>query len=82
MLLVGRWLGDPLAIALASTVMVVRDGEPWTCSAPPEDLRGWLAAEPLRLGDCAFALGHLDEILTLVTPCAPSSPPRPRGPSP
>jgi predicted RNA-binding Zn ribbon-like protein len=60
-----RWLGEPLALDLANTVMVVRDGEAVDLLADPEDLRRWLEAEEARLGECAFAVEHLDELRAL-----------------
>jgi predicted RNA-binding Zn ribbon-like protein len=57
-----RWLGEPLAIDLANTVMVVREGEPVDLLATPSDLRTWLEAERARLGECDFAVAHLDEV--------------------
>jgi predicted RNA-binding Zn ribbon-like protein len=57
-----RWLGEPLAIDLANTVMVVRDGEEADLLATRDDLGRWLAAERKRLGDCSFELTHLGEI--------------------
>ena len=42
-----RWLGEPLAIDLANTVMVVRDGEEVDLLAA--DLERWLDAERERL---------------------------------
>jgi predicted RNA-binding Zn ribbon-like protein len=57
-----RWLGEPVAIDLANTVMVVRQGEEVDLLATPEDLRRWLEAERSRLGDCSFAVRHFDEI--------------------
>ena len=60
-----RWLGEPLAIDLANTVMVVREGEAVDLLATSDDLRRWLAAERERLGDCAFAIAHLAEIRAL-----------------
>ena len=60
-----RWLGEPLAIDLANTVMVVRDGEAVDLLATSADLRRWLDAERPRLGDCAFAAGHPEEVRTL-----------------
>src|SRR5918995_3544129 len=60
-----RWLGEPLAIDLANTVMVVREGEGVDLLATSDDLRRWLAAERERLGDCAFAIAHLAEIRAL-----------------
>ena len=60
-----RWLGEPLAIDLANTVLVVREGEEVDLLATRDDLRRWLAAERERLGDCAFAVAHLAEIRAL-----------------
>jgi predicted RNA-binding Zn ribbon-like protein len=60
-----RWLGEPLAIDLANTVMVVREGEAVDLLATAEDLRRWLDAERPRVGDCAFAVRHLDEVRAL-----------------
>lgn len=57
-----RWLGEPLAIDLANTVMVVSKGESVDLLAEPEDLRRWLDGERERLGDCRFAVAHLDEV--------------------
>jgi predicted RNA-binding Zn ribbon-like protein len=60
-----RWLGEPLAVDLANTVMVVREGQAVDLIATPEDLKRWLEAERGRLGDCAFAVAHIDEIRAL-----------------
>jgi predicted RNA-binding Zn ribbon-like protein len=60
-----RWLGEPLAIDLANTVMVVREGQTVDLLATSADLNRWLHAEQARLGDCAFAVGHLDEVRAL-----------------
>ena len=60
-----RWLGEPLAVDLANTVMVVREGQVVDLIADPEDLRRWLHAERDRLGDCAFAVEHIERIRTL-----------------
>lgn len=57
-----RWLGGPLALDLANTVMVVRHGEEVDLLATPADLERWLDAERSHLGDCGFALTHLPEI--------------------
>ncbi len=46
-----RWLGEPLAIDLANTVMVVREGAWVDLVAEPEDLQRWLDAERDRLGE-------------------------------
>lgn len=56
-----RWLGEPLALDLANTVMVVREDDV-DLIASRDGLRRWLDAERSRLGDCAFALGHAAEI--------------------
>jgi predicted RNA-binding Zn ribbon-like protein len=60
-----RWLGEPLAIDLANTVMVVSAGDELDLLATRDDLRRWLAAEQERLGDCSFAIAHLTEIRAL-----------------
>lgn len=60
-----RWLGEPLAIDIANTVMVVREGDELDLLATRDDLRRWLAAEQERLGDCGFAIAHLTEIREL-----------------
>ncbi len=60
-----RWLGEPLAIDLANTVMVVREDQAVDLLETSEDLRRWLDAERPRLGDCAFALPHLEEVRAL-----------------
>jgi predicted RNA-binding Zn ribbon-like protein len=44
-----RWLGKPLAIDLANTVMVVREGEVIDLLPTPADLGHWLSAEGGRL---------------------------------
>jgi predicted RNA-binding Zn ribbon-like protein len=48
-----RWLGEPLAIDLVNTVMVVREGEVVDLLATPADLERWLAAEGDRVEDGA-----------------------------
>lgn len=60
-----RWLGESLAIDLANTIMIVGQGEAIDLLASPQDLRLWLQAESDRLGDCTFAVAHLDEIRAL-----------------
>ena len=60
-----RWLGEPLAIDLANTVMVVREGDEVELLATRDDLRRWLEAQRPRLGDCGFAIRHLDEFRAL-----------------
>jgi predicted RNA-binding Zn ribbon-like protein len=58
-----RWLGEPLAIDLANTVMVVRDGESVDLLDSTEALGTWLELERPRLGDCGFALSRRAELL-------------------
>ena len=60
-----RWLGEPLAVDLANTVMVVREGQVVDLLAAPGDLQQWLEAERGRLGECTFAVAHLDEVRAL-----------------
>lgn len=60
-----RWLGEPLAIDLANTVMTARKGERVDLLATPEDLRRWVAAEEGRLGGYIFDLAHLGKIREL-----------------
>lgn len=60
-----RWLGEPLAIDLANTLMVVREGETVDLLTTSADIHRWLQAERARLGDCAFAVRHPDEIRAL-----------------
>jgi predicted RNA-binding Zn ribbon-like protein len=57
-----RWLGEPLAIDLANTVMVVREGETVDLLSSADELENWLELERPRLGDCGFALPHLAEL--------------------
>lgn len=45
--------------------MVVSDGEVVDLLAAPMDLQRWLEWERERLGDCAFAVAHLEEISAL-----------------
>jgi predicted RNA-binding Zn ribbon-like protein len=49
-----RWLGEPLAVDLANTVMVVRPGEAVDLLESPEQLRMWLAAEGERVAGVAL----------------------------
>jgi len=56
-----RWLGEPLALDLANTVMVVGDGQVDLIGSRG-DLRRWLEAERERLGDCTFAVDHIEEV--------------------
>jgi predicted RNA-binding Zn ribbon-like protein len=60
-----RWLGQPLAIDLANTVMVVREGSVVDLLAGRKALEHWLEAERWRLGDCLFAVEHPDEFRKL-----------------
>jgi predicted RNA-binding Zn ribbon-like protein len=60
-----RWLGEPLAIDLANTVMVIRERQSVDLLATPADLDLWLQAERARLGECEFAVAHLEEIRAL-----------------
>jgi predicted RNA-binding Zn ribbon-like protein len=60
-----RWLGEPLAIDYANTVMVVRAGQAVDLIATPAELKSWLHAERERLGDCDFAVAHIEEIRSL-----------------
>jgi predicted RNA-binding Zn ribbon-like protein len=57
-----RWLGEPLAIDLANTVMVIREGETVDLIGSDEEFESWLELERPRLGDCGFALAHLAEV--------------------
>ncbi len=57
-----RWLGEHLAVDLANTVMVVRDGETVDLLASPGDLRLWLEAERSRLGELSFPAQDLEDI--------------------
>jgi predicted RNA-binding Zn ribbon-like protein len=57
-----RWLGEPLAIDLANTVMVVRDGDSVDLIGSREDFADWLRLERDRLGECDFALPHLARV--------------------
>jgi predicted RNA-binding Zn ribbon-like protein len=58
-----RWLGEPLAIDFANTVMVVREGETVDLLGDDDELRRWLEHERDRLGDCRFAVESRAEIL-------------------
>jgi predicted RNA-binding Zn ribbon-like protein len=60
-----RWLGEPLAIDLANTVMVIRPGVSEDLLATRRQLADWLEREHERLGDCGFALRHLKEVREL-----------------
>lgn len=60
-----RWLGEPVAIDLANTVMLVAEGEAVDLLQTPKDLRRWLEGERERLGDCGFAVAHLEEVRAL-----------------
>jgi predicted RNA-binding Zn ribbon-like protein len=58
-----RWLGEPLAIDLANTVMVVRPGRSVDLLDSRESLETWLESERPRLGKCHFALARHGELL-------------------
>lgn len=49
-----RWLGEPLAIDLANTVMTVPRGKTVDLLAGPDDLQSWTSTEGGRLGNYAF----------------------------
>jgi predicted RNA-binding Zn ribbon-like protein len=60
-----RWLGEPLAIDLANTVMVVREGgEEVDLISTPAELERWLTVEGERLegGGAAAGLGAVREL--------------------
>jgi predicted RNA-binding Zn ribbon-like protein len=60
-----RWLGEPLAIDLANTVMVLPNGRTMDLLATRDDLRRWLDAERGRLGAYASATSYLEEVRAL-----------------
>lgn len=60
-----RWLGEPLAIDLANTVMVIAGSDAVDLLSSADDLRVWLDRERPRLGECGFAAEHLDELREL-----------------
>jgi predicted RNA-binding Zn ribbon-like protein len=60
-----RWLGEPLAIDLANTVMVVRPGETVDLLETPDDLGRWLEAQRDRLGGYGSPTKQLSEIRAL-----------------
>ena len=60
-----RWLGEPLAIDLANTVMVVRDGEDVDLLAEPGDLSLWVEGERERLGAYRVEAGDLEAVTAL-----------------
>lgn len=60
-----RWLGEPLAIDLANTVMTTPGGESVDLLATAEDLRAWIEAEGGRLGGYVFDPADLDEVREL-----------------
>jgi predicted RNA-binding Zn ribbon-like protein len=57
-----RWLGEPLAIDLANTVMVVRGEETVDLLSSVGDLALWLAEERERIGDLDLGGSHLEEL--------------------
>jgi predicted RNA-binding Zn ribbon-like protein len=73
-----RWLGEPLAIDLANTVMVVREGEVVDLLPEPANLRAWLSAEGERLAgfevdadeDLAAVHGLRDAVRALLATAA------------
>ena len=60
-----RWLGEPLAIDLANTVMVVREDEVVDLLSTPAELERWVAAEGERLAGYAADPADLDSIRAL-----------------
>jgi predicted RNA-binding Zn ribbon-like protein len=58
-----RWLGEPLAIDLANTVMVVREEESVDLLDSAEALETWLELERPRLGDFRIAPSDRAELL-------------------
>ena len=60
-----RWLGEPLAVDLANTVMVVKEGEEVDLIGTAEDLRHWLREEHPRLGEYRFDPDHTDRVRAL-----------------
>ena len=60
-----RWLGEPLAIDLANTVMTVPRGETVDLLGGPDDLRRWTSAEEDRLGNYTFDPADLAEFREL-----------------
>ena len=60
-----RWLGEPLAIDLANTVMVVREGVCVDLLADRESLQRWLDAERNRLGEHSSDADCLKQIRRL-----------------
>jgi predicted RNA-binding Zn ribbon-like protein len=57
-----RWLGEPPAIDLANTVMVVREDEVVDLLDSPQALRDWLESEGSRFSAYSFDPGDLEEI--------------------
>jgi predicted RNA-binding Zn ribbon-like protein len=60
-----RWLGEPLAIDLANTVLVVKPGDERDLLATRERLELWLHRERERLGEAGLAAGRAAELLQL-----------------
>ena len=60
-----RWLGEPLAIDFANTVMVVREGEEMDLIGDLDGIGRWLDAEAERLGELSVAPDRIGEIRSL-----------------
>ena len=60
-----RWLGEPLAIDFANTVMVVREGEEVDLIGDLDGIGRWLDAEAERLGELSVAPNRIGEIRSL-----------------
>jgi predicted RNA-binding Zn ribbon-like protein len=60
-----RWLGEPLAIDLANTVLVVKPGDVRDLLATREQLTLWLDRQRERLADGDVALAHPAEVGSL-----------------
>ena len=60
-----RWLGEPLAIDFANTVMVVREGEEVDLIGDLDGIGRWLDAEAERLGELSVAPDRIGEIRSL-----------------
>lgn len=60
-----RWLGEPLAVDFANTVLVVKEGEEIDLIERAEDLCCWLEEERSRLGEYRFDPRHTDRMRAL-----------------
>ena len=60
-----RWLGEPLAVDLANTLMVVRPGQTIDLLETSEQLARWLDAERPRLDDGAITARDLGAVRSL-----------------